>query len=132
MRKTHEARPECGLGLTNSLRELWYGGGRKFQMVMITNTNYNMVEFDPKLREEENERLKDEFQDSLVGVMNFLSDRGEIEHMRTLTKLNKIFVSLVEENQYLAEKLDEAAASMIAFQAQVVMNNPLSTKRIKN
>jgi len=101
-------------------------------MVMITNTNYNMVEFDPKLREEENERLKDEFQDSLVGVMNFLSDRGEIEHMRTLTKLNKIFVSLVEENQYLAEKLDEAAASMIAFQAQVVMNNPLSTKRIKN
>ena len=63
--------------------------------------------------------------------MAFLSLHGSMEHMQALTKLNSTFLSLIDENTYLAGQLDQAAASMVAFQTQAVLKDPLDPSRIR-
>ena len=96
------------------------------------NTNYSMIKYDPATRREEVKKLRDDVSSSIIDLLDFLSLHGRLEHQQTLVELNTTFLSLIDENEYLAEKLDEAAASMVALQVQSILNNPLNTLRIKN
>ena len=96
------------------------------------NTNYSMINYDPATRREEVQKLRADVCSSFIDLLDFLSMHGKTEHQQTLVELNTTFLALIDENDYLAEKLDEAAASMVALQVRSVLNNPLSVLRIKN
>jgi len=108
-----------------------FGSIPKFQRVLFLNTNYSMIKYDPATRQEEIKKLKDDVCNSIVDLLDFLSLHGTMEQLQTLTKLNTTFLSLIDENAYLATQLDEAAASMVAFQTQAVLKDPLDPSRIR-